>query len=85
MGFPRQKYLSGLPCPTPGDLHEPGIEPTSLTSPALAGRFFTTRAVVATSPRKQTHSDNADRGVQFITLEGPRQSLLSAKDTDQFL
>ena len=78
-------FRSGLPSPPPGDLPDPGIEPTSLTSPALAGRFFTTRAVVATSPRKQTHSDNADRGVQFITLEGPRQSLLLAKDPDQSL
>ena len=42
MGFPRQKYWSGLPFPTPGDLRDPGIEPTSLVSPALAGRFFTT-------------------------------------------
>ena len=42
MGFPRQEYWSGLPCPPPGDLPDPGIEPTSLTSPALAGRFFTT-------------------------------------------
>ena len=42
MGFPRQEYWSGLPCPPPGDLPDPGIEPASLTSPALAGRFFTT-------------------------------------------
>ena len=31
---------SGLPCPPPGDLPDPGIEPVSLTSQALAGRFF---------------------------------------------
>ena len=42
MGFSRQEYWSGLPCPPPGDLPDPGIEPMSLTSPALAGRFFTT-------------------------------------------
>ena len=42
MGFPRQEYLSGLPCPSPGDLPDPRIEPTSLMSPALADRFFTT-------------------------------------------
>ena len=42
MGFSRQEYLSGLPCPPPGDLPSPGIEPTSPTSPALAGGFFTT-------------------------------------------
>ena len=44
MGFPRQEYRSGLPFPPPGDLPNPGIEPTSLTSPALAGGFFTTSA-----------------------------------------
>ena len=42
MGFSRQEYCSGLPCPSPGDLPNPGIEPRSLTSPALAGGFFTT-------------------------------------------
>ena len=42
MGFPRQEYCSGLPCLSPEDLSDPGIEPTSLASPALAGRFFTT-------------------------------------------
>ena len=31
-----------LPCPPPGDLPDPGIEPTSVASPALAGGFFTT-------------------------------------------
>ena len=41
-GFSRQKYWSGLPFPSPGDLPYPGIEPVSLMSPALAGRFFTT-------------------------------------------
>ena len=42
MGFARQEYWSGLPCPTPGDLPNPGIELASLMSPALAGRFFPT-------------------------------------------
>ena len=37
MGFSR----SGLSCPSSGDLSNPGIEPRSLKSPALAGRFFT--------------------------------------------
>ena len=44
MGFSRQEYWSGLPCPPPADLPDPGIEPTSLMSPALAGGFFTTGA-----------------------------------------
>ena len=42
MGFSRQEYWSGLPCPPPGDLQDPGIEAKSLTSPALAGEFFAT-------------------------------------------
>ena len=37
IGFPRQEYWSGLPFPTSGELHEPGI-----VSPALAGGFFIT-------------------------------------------
>ena len=41
MGFSRQEYWSGLPCPPPGDLPNPGIEFGSL---ALAGGFFTTSA-----------------------------------------
>ena len=44
MVFSRQEYLSGLPRPPPGDLPNPGLKATSLMSPALAGRFFTTRA-----------------------------------------
>ena len=43
--FPRQEYWSGLLFPPPGDLPDPGIEPMSLTSPTLAGRFFTTSAM----------------------------------------
>ena len=39
MEFSRQECWSGLPFPPPGDLPEPGIKPSS---PALAGRFFTT-------------------------------------------
>ena len=42
MGFSRQKYWDGLPCPPSGDLPDPGIEPVSLRCPAPAGGFFTT-------------------------------------------
>ena len=38
MGFFRKEYWSGWPCPPPGDLPDPGIEPVSLT---LAGGLFT--------------------------------------------
>ena len=45
MGFSRQEYWSGLPFPSPGNLPDPGIKPTSLMSPPLAGAgYFTTRA-----------------------------------------
>ena len=42
MGFSRQEYWSGLPCPPPGDLPDPVIKPMSPVTPALAGGFFTT-------------------------------------------
>ena len=44
MGLSRQEYWSGLPFPMSGDLPDPGIEPASPMSPALAGGFFTTSA-----------------------------------------
>ena len=46
MGFSRQEHWSGLPCLSPGDLPDPGIELES----CLAGRFFTTEP-----PRKPNH------------------------------
>ena len=53
MGFPRQEYWNGLPFPPPGDLPDPGMEPTSPASPspALAGSFFTTEPL-----GKHTHT-----------------------------
>ena len=42
MTYSWQENQSGLPFPSSGDLPDPGIEAVSLTSPALAGRFFTT-------------------------------------------
>ena len=51
MEFYRQEYWSGLPFPSPGDLPDPGTEPASLVSPALAGGFFTTE------PPGKSHKD----------------------------
>ena len=42
MAFSRQEYWSRLAFPSPGDLPDPGIEPKSPASPAVAGGFFTT-------------------------------------------
>ena len=44
MGFSRQEYWSGLPCPPPRALPNTGITPASVTSPALAEGVFTTSA-----------------------------------------
>ena len=50
MGFSRQEYWSGLSCVLSGDFPDPAVEPISLTSPALAGGFFT-----ADLPEKPSH------------------------------
>ena len=42
MGLSRQEYWSGLPCPPPGNLPDPGVKPVALMSPALTGGFFST-------------------------------------------
>ena len=42
MGFSRQEHWSGWACPSLGNLPNPGIEPTSFMSLALAGGFFIT-------------------------------------------
>ena len=42
MEFPKKEYWSGLSFPSPEDLPDPGTEPLSPVSPALAGGFFTT-------------------------------------------
>ena len=50
MEFSRQEHWSGLPCPPPCNLPDPGIELASLMSPALAAEFFTTRATWEAQP-----------------------------------
>ena len=45
MGFSRQEYRSGLPCPSPRDRPDSGMKPSSVMSPALAGWLFITRAI----------------------------------------
>ena len=56
-GFSRQGCWNGLPCPTPGDLPDPGNEPVFLISPTLADGFFTTSAtweINYTSKKRKT-------------------------------
>ena len=54
MGFSRQEYWSVLPCPPLGDLPNPEMESMSLTSPALAGRFFTSSVICKAPYRLQS-------------------------------
>ena len=58
-GILQQEYWSALLCPLLGDLPDPGIEPTFLTSPALAGESFTTN-VTWEAPRR--HVDQLHLG-----------------------
>ena len=61
MGFSRQGSWSVLlPSPSPGDLLDPGIEPTSLMSPALAGGFFTAAAAAKSLQSCPTLRDPTD-------------------------
>ena len=80
MGFPKQEYWSGLPHPSPGDLPDPGIEPTS---PALAGGFFITSTTwEAHSPPvvmiKKMSSDTATCRLK----EGQNSSWLKSSDLE---
>ena len=66
MGFSRQEYWSRLPFPSPGDLPDPGIEPMSLVSPALAGRFLTT----------EPHGKPYESNIKYLFIGAPGQSPL---------
>ena len=57
MGLSRQGYWSRLPCPSPGYLPGPGIEPASLTSSTLAGRFFTASATWEAQLPSENHQN----------------------------
>ena len=73
IGSFRQEYWSGLPCPPPGDLLNPGIEPASLMSPALADGFFTTRPPV--EKEMVTHSSILAWRIPWTEEPGRLQSL----------
>jgi len=62
LGFSRQEYWSGLPCPSPRHLPNSRIEPTSLESPALAGRFFTTSTTWETPIHPEIPGNNQKGG-----------------------
>ena len=66
MEFSRQKYWSGLPFPILGYLPNPGMEPMSLMSPALAGGLFTTNTTWCFKPVIH-HPSNSDSAVQSLS------------------
>ena len=73
MEFFRQKYWSGLPFPSPGDLPNLGIKTMSLLFPALAGGFFTTSATWEAPSTKRRHSDTLLRKLnKILYIEIPR-------------
>ena len=75
MGFSRQEWWSGLPCPPPGDPPDTGIEPASLVSFALEGRCFTT---VATWVSLLWYST-----IQLIASEEPRVTSFNLRKCSQ--
>ena len=74
MGFSRQEYWSGLACPPPEGLPDPGIELVSLTPPASAGEFFTSSATweakELTKGRKRMDFAMSSRGKEDKRLRG---------------
>ena len=83
MGSSRQEYWRGRLCPPPGDLPDPGIKPTSLMSPALVSRFFTTSATWKAHIMMQWSVK-----VKRISRSPPGyciRTLVAAKDTQMFV
>ena len=57
MGFSRQEYWSELPCPSPGDFPNPGVEPTGslpLVPPELSKRYLILNEVIVWGPNPMT-------------------------------
>ena len=71
MRFSRQEYWNGLLCPPPGDRPDPGTEPMSLFSPALAGGFFTT-STTWEAPEDTDHSYHTGKAAAAL----PRSLLI---------
>ena len=71
IGFSRQEYWSGLPCPPPGDLPNSGIEPPSLVSPAL-------QESLPAEPLGKPH------GVQLGTISGLTPNKLCDLENKRF-
>ena len=76
MAFSMARILEWLPCPSPGDLPNLGIEPVSLMSLELAGRFFTTGTINAGDPASvpglgRSHTERNGYPLHYSCLENP--------------
>ena len=69
-GFSRKEYWGGFPCPPPGYLPNPGIKPTFLMSPALAGEFFSTST---TREARAGYAGGQFFKVNYVVLPGSPQ------------
>ena len=72
LGFLRQEYWSGMPFPSPGDLQNPGIKPVS---PALTGRFLTTKLPGKLEKAMAPHSSTLAWKVPWTEEPGRLQSM----------
>ena len=61
MGFSKQDYWSGIPCPPPGDLFDTGIKPTSPAAPALQADSFRWATGEAPHPPWQSPKPSLDK------------------------
>ena len=86
MGFSRQEHWSGLLCPPPGDLPDPGVRPGSPVASALAGRLFKTEPVSSKESEAQRNngighlSQESEAGFKFrqlIRLQSPYSCVMS--------
>ena len=70
MGFSRQEYESGLPRPPPGDLLDPGIKPSALTSPALEVGYLSQAPLGKLTKLYSDLCDSMDCGLPGSSVHG---------------
>ena len=78
MGFPRQKYWSGLQFPPPGDLPDPGIQSMSLVSPALAGESLSPLCLFCSLSNFEIHHPAVLTKVNPLNMTSPGFIYLTA-------
>ena len=71
----QERIWSGLPFPSPGGLPDPGIRPASLTSPALAGKFFTTSTTWEAHTSAQYPTKNQQKETIYAVGKGVQISM----------